>query len=93
MKFDEDLVGNSKGALETLVSMRCSREGNHRTYDYIRFVPECQLAAALVSLRMNRTCLRVILRKKRSKKPRDALREVWPICPRELWARNTRYVC
>ena len=75
MKFDEDLIGNSKGALETLVSdfnVPAVLKGSYLH----RSVLECPSDVVQISRLTNLTCPRVTSRKKRSGRPKGVSKGV-----------------
>ena len=86
MVFDADLVDNSNGALETLVSLLVSLHQHPADED--RFVSACPSAIALIRPRICRTCARPIPRRLRSRMRSGASRAARRRARALIWLRR-----
>lgn len=77
MKYDDDLVDNSKAALETLVSLNAFCLSNSKLI-VGRSVSACPLATIQAGRRTLQTCKRPTLPTKRCRTPSVASKAVWP---------------
>ena len=88
MTFDEDLVDNSNGALETLVSLLMHCTASKDQANLVRFVSECQSATLPTTNHIYLTCARRTRPWPRNRTQSEGLRAA---SPRMRWQRPTSF--